>query len=216
MNRQGFSNLLARANRVVLLALAIVVLLAVYWVARTSRPAPVEPSSEALQPARLSIPEMGASADGLMVNQPLFWPSRRPYTPPELETEAPVQSFEQGSILDNMKVTGLVGGGDSALVIVQLGNQRRRIQLNESVQGWELVSISASQATFRGRAGDGALEERTLPLERVAVPSEAASSVRARFAPAASESSGTNMEAAEDIEAIEQPPASSESGEPVE
>lgn len=201
MNRQSFPYLLSRANRIVLLVLAVVVLLAVYWVARTSRPAPVEPSPEALQPARFFLPGMGASAEGFMVSQPLFWPSRRPYTPPELETEEPVQSFEQGSILDSMKVTGLVGGGDNALVIVQLGDQRRRIRLNESVQGWELVNISANQATFRGRVADGTLEDRSLPLERIAVPTEADPSVRARFAPA---------------ESAEQPPASTESSEPVE
>ena len=234
MRQQGLSYLLTRANQLVLLVLAVVVLLSVFWVVTTSRPAPVEPSREDLQPASFSSPEMSAAAEGFMVSQPLFWQSRRPYTPPELEVEGPLQSFEQGSILDSMTVTGLVGGGDNALVIVQLDDQRRRIRLNESVQGWELIDISANQATFRGRAGDGALEERTLPLQRHAVASEADPAIRARFAPAGSESSRVGVEAAEDregregmggttdgssdelSESAEQPPASAESSEPVE
>lgn len=213
-------------TRIVWILLVFLVLVGVLLVMRTSRPAPVEPSPGALQAAMLSLPAMGARADGQLVRRPLFWASRTPYTPPE-EVPQEVVPVQRGSVLDTMKIVGVVDSSDNAVIIVQIGERRRRIQLNESVQGWELISISSDQATFRGRTGDGALEEQALPLERIAVSTEAADpSVRARFAPAGSESAREGVEGVEGVEeeapadetseSAEQPPAPAESGDPVE
>lgn len=221
MKPQALTYWLTLANRSVLLVLSIVVTLGAILVFTTSRPAPVEPPAEALEPTILTMPDMGAPSGGPLVIRPLFWQSRTPYTAPEaLAQEAiPVQ---QDSVLNMMKIVGVVDSGDKAVTIVQIGDRRRRILLNESVQGWELISISSDQATFRGRTGDGALEERALPLERIAVSSEADPSVRARFAPAGSEVvregvEGTDEESSgESSESADQSPASAEPVDQVE
>lgn len=212
-------------TRIVFVLLLILVLVGAVLVMRTSMPVPVEPSPDALQPATLSLPAMGARPDGQLVRRPLFWASRTPYTPPD-DTPEEVVPVQEGSVLDSMKVVGLAGAGDNAVIIVQIGERRRRIQINESVQGWELISISSDQATFRGETGDGNLEEQALPLERIAVSSEADPSARARFAPAVSEPAreggeSTEQDAEEDpsdesSESAEEPPASAETGESVE
>ena len=153
-----------RIIRIILLLLVAAVVLAVLAVMTTKRPEPVLLSASALSSQTLSLPASG-DASGALVEAPLFWVSRRPY-------EASVDTAEEATqpsgptVIDDMQLVGIVASGvETSAVIVNIRGQRRRISFGGEVEGWQLISMEPTEATFVGVARNGEVVERTLQLQ---------------------------------------------------
>lgn len=121
---------------------------------------PVLPASPApVDPSRLLV----------LLERPLFALDRRPPPPPPPPTaaqaEAPVDNFSTAT------VSGLVAGNGTGTVIVRIAGKDQRLQLNQSVEGWQLKSIQGRTATFFKNGESRSLQ---LPLASVTTYSGAA------------------------------------------
>lgn len=83
----------------------------------------------------------------VMLERPLFSPTRRPPPPPPLPLPpAPVEVRE---LLPNVHLYGLYGGESGAGAIVSVDGKNRRVHLNEEINGWKLSSIGERSVTFK-------------------------------------------------------------------
>lgn len=174
-----YLSLVTRASLAVLVAGAVI---GVILVTAQSRPEPVEPPASALKPVAVTPPEVEAVPGGALVERPLFWESRRPYTAPE--PVAGEQPTPGSDAIDKIKLVGVFASGIRAGVIVDIEGERRRIGLNEEVQGWQLTGMTPGSATFAGVGRDGNIVERRLVLQHAGAGGEAVPAARTRFAPA--------------------------------
>lgn len=90
-------------------------------------------------------PELDAVS---MASRPLFWVGRLPYVPPEGSEEvAPVAATGKTNI-DKVALLGVYNAGANSGVIISHQGERRRLNMNESVEGWELTMLSPEGAIF--------------------------------------------------------------------
>lgn len=102
----------------------------------------------------------------LMASRPLFWAERRPIVIDEAAMEVIEESphTAQASELDKVELAGVYFAGDASGVIVRANGQRMRVALGESLMGWKLESVNASEVHF-SNSGQG----KTLQLEHAGV-----------------------------------------------
>lgn len=154
-----------RAIRISLILLAAAAVLAVLLVVTKSRPEPVPLSSSALGSETINLPPVEGIPGGALVENPLFWASRRPYNAPGEEVEEEVQPSGATGIED-MRLVGVITSGiETSAVIVTVRGQRQRIPFGGEVDGWELISMAPTSATFLGPGRNGEFIEHTLNLE---------------------------------------------------
>lgn len=110
-----------------------------HWVA----PAPRVTDFAGMLPVLPGVAPADTSQFIAMLDRPLFTPTRRPPPPPPPpKSEAPVDNLSTATI------SGLYSGNGIGGVIISIAGKPRRVQLNQSVEGWTLKSIQGRSVTF--------------------------------------------------------------------
>ena len=95
----------------------------------------------------------------VLLERPLFSPTRRPPPPPPPPpAAAPVDN------LSTARLSGVFEGPGGTGIIIQIAGKDRRLQLNQALDGWILRSVQGRQVTF----GNGD-QTRVLQLPRAAL-----------------------------------------------
>lgn len=131
-----------------------------------SEPDPIDPAASALKIEPPGYrPDVSEGETPELVARPLFWPGRPPFVPaqpsesppePEPEPEPEVDD----SVIEGLKLLGVYAGGDKSGIIVADGGEQRRLSINDSIEGWKFILMSADGAIF-----EKGNESRMLRLE---------------------------------------------------
>ncbi len=132
-----------RRIELVALLLGLLLCLQLAWgglrLLRLAAPGPVAPAADSLQvPAVVGPALVAAAGRNEIISRPLFWNGRRPVD--KVATLADPES--QPGELQGVKLLGLFGSGKQAGVIALVQNQKRRILLGDTVEGWTIESIT--------------------------------------------------------------------------
>ncbi len=151
------------------LVLTIVLMLQVVYsvisLTFSTHPSVILPSPDSLQIGALhSTGLVTAQQSNEVRARPVFWPSRRPVSEGPIEADEPSTATGKKSELDTVKLLGVIGSGDSAVVIALVKGQKKRILLGDKVIGWTLESVQQGQAVFTGNG-----RSRTLKLKHTKV-----------------------------------------------
>ena len=149
------------------LNLALLCALAFMWVKpdgkprdiRWVEPAPLKADISSLSPVLSPDKPVEASRFLAMLERPLFSATRRPPPPPPPEQPPPPPDY-----LSTARVTGIVRGDGAGYAILLVNGKQRRVQLNQSVEGWTLKGFGDRQVTFT--RGD---QSQTLTMQRADV-----------------------------------------------
>jgi hypothetical protein len=127
----------------------------------TSEPDPIYPAEASLRvDGILYAAQPGGELSRALVSRPLFWQDRSAYVPEtHEEIEEPVDSRGSEAI-NQVKLQGVYNTGTVPGIIISYGEERRRMRLGESVEGWKFIQLLPEGAVFR--SGE---EKRTLDLE---------------------------------------------------
>ena len=156
-------------RRVELLVLVVAVLLGLQLLytgvrlATLSAPAPLAPAPSSLEVAAVGEPaDVSDSESDTIKSRPLFWRGRRPTVAPVVtaKPEEKTVATKSGNI-DNVKLRGVFGSGDSAGIIALVDGKKQRIRVGDEVNGWTLVAVKPDRGVFES---DG--RKRALVLER--------------------------------------------------
>ncbi len=106
-------------------------------------PEPVAPAADSFQVPPVVAPAVVAAAGrNEILSRPLFWSDRRPV---EQAVTLADKGGKAGSLpgeLSDVKLLGLFGSGKQAGIIALVQDQKRRILLGDTVQGWIIESIT--------------------------------------------------------------------------
>lgn len=153
-------------------------------------PGPVAPAADSLQvPAVVAPVIVAAAGRNEIIYRPLFWSSRRP-----VDTVAALADPDsRPGELQGVKLLGLFGSGKQAGVIALVQDQKRRILLGDTVEGWTLESITPRTLVVSngGRSETLALQQGTVTARPPRAAAAAVSQGESR-AKAADGSSGAN------------------------
>ncbi len=169
-----------RRIELVALLLGLLLCLQLAWGAlrllALAAPGPVAPAADSLQvPAVVAPALVAAAARNEIISRPLFWSGRRP-----VDTVATLADpGSRPGELEGVKLLGLFGSGKQAGVIALVQDQKRRILLGDTVEGWTIESITPHTLVV----SNGERSE-TLALQQGAV------TARPAHAPAAAVSQG--------------------------
>ena len=121
----------------------------------------------------------------VLLERPLFSPTRRPPPPPPPPpppaAATPVDNFSTA------RLSGVFEGPGGTGIIIQIAGKNHRLQLNQALDGWTLKSVKGRQVTF-GNAGETRVLQLPLaplnaytgqPLATVPVPLRAPDASRA-------------------------------------
>lgn len=95
----------------------------------------------------------------VLLERPLFSPTRRPPPPPP-----PPAAAAAVDNLSTARLSGVFEGPGGTGIIIQIDGKDRRLQLNQALDGWTLRSVQGRQVTF----GNGD-QTRVLQLPRAAL-----------------------------------------------
>lgn len=158
---QGLSDPLRTERRVELLVLILVGFLLLQFVWGGYRamfppiPDPVRPMSDSLQIAEVLGLDVATPEQRAQIRQrPLFWASRAPLVPePEKPNPKSAQTNDaKPGKIENVKLSGVFGGGDTGGVIVIAKGKKRRLMVGEELDGWTLQSVDPVSAIFTSGA----------------------------------------------------------------
>jgi len=142
-----------RLRRAVLLLMAVLALQLLYHGARLllwSAPQPLPPAADSLQVAPVGYrTDASAAVAPDLVARPLFWPGRQAHVAPVVAQpqEAPAPA-EEPAPLENIRLLGVYAArGNSGIIVVHKG-ERRRLQIDDTVDGWRFALVSADGAVF--------------------------------------------------------------------
>ncbi|MFT5709812.1 MAG: hypothetical protein ACI8QT_000499 [Halioglobus sp.] len=113
------------------------------------QPSPILPSPDSLQIGTLrGAGLVTAQHSNDLRARPVFWSTRRPVSEePTVAVVSKPQPAKKNE-LDAVKVLGVIGSGNSAVVIALVKGQKKRILLGDKVVGWTLESVKLGQAVF--------------------------------------------------------------------
>ena len=121
-----------------------------------ARPPAQKSDFASMMPPLPAIAPVDASQFMVLLDRPLFSLTRRPPPPPPPPAPPPPVDH-----LSTAKLMGIVDGGSTGGIIINIAGANRRVRLNEQVDGWVVKSVQGRQVTFN-RGG----ETRTLQLQR--------------------------------------------------
>jgi hypothetical protein len=158
-----------------LLLTGLLLLQLMYSIVRLSflaEPEPIAPSVDILNDLdAMRVATVDVAMREEIRNRPLFWPGRRPLPDGVANSGEPdAGKGAKQSELDEIKLVGVFGGGDSAGIIALVKGNKRRILLGENLDGWTLKSVEASECVLTRGA-----RRETLTLQRSAVAASAPS-----------------------------------------
>jgi hypothetical protein len=117
----------------------------------SSQPSPISPSPDSLQVGGLhGAGLVTAQQSDELRARPVFWPTRRPVSEGRNEADKSNVATTKKGELDTVKLLGVIGSGESAVVIALVKGQKKRILLGDKVVGWTLESVQRDQAVFTG------------------------------------------------------------------
>jgi len=106
-------------------------------------PGPVAPAADSLQvPAVVGPALVAAAGRNEIISRPLFWSSRRPVDTVAALADPGSKAGSLPGELSGVKLLGVFGSGKQAGVIALVQDQKRRILLGDTVEGWTLESIT--------------------------------------------------------------------------
>ncbi len=108
---------------------------------------PLLPAGDALLAAHYEPKKKLNYSDLNISTRPLFWASRRPVIAEVEPTVAPAV-VRSKSTLDNVKLLGIMGKGESAQALLLRDEVNYKLQVGESLDGWVLQEISPVAAVF--------------------------------------------------------------------
>jgi hypothetical protein len=116
------------------------------------QPSPIFPSPDSLQVGTLlGVGLVTAQQSNEVRARPVFWSTRRPASEEPKTTAVGVSTKPQPvkkNELDAVKVLGVIGSGESAVVIAVVKGDKKRILLGDKVVGWTLESVHNGEAVF--------------------------------------------------------------------
>lgn len=147
--------------------LALVCVLVLMWVkpdgsprhVQWDKPTPLQADLSGLVSPLAPVTQVDVSRFLAMLDRPLFTATRRPPPPPVPEVPPPPPDH-----MSTARVTGIVRGTGSGFAIVDVNGKQRRVQLNQSIEGWTLKSIGERELAFTKGA-----QTQTLILQRADV-----------------------------------------------
>tara|TARA_R110001599_G_scaffold145321_1_gene327635 strand:- start:92849 stop:93559 length:711 start_codon:yes stop_codon:yes gene_type:complete len=164
-------------RRIELVALLLVVLLCLQLIfgaiilAATTGPDAVSPAADSLQvPPVIGPAVVDPDERNEIISRPLFWSGRQPSSAEGSGGEKPPREAEK---LQGVKLVGVFGSGERLGIIALVKDQKRRILVGESLDGWTLETIASDEIVLT----NGERSE-TLKLQRGEV-SKAAPAVKA-------------------------------------
>src|SRR5690606_17460581 len=128
-------------------ALAVMagVVLAAGLVLGTARPEPLPVAESALQAEVLVVSAAGPRTSNDTVFRPLFWQERRPLQAPQ---QPAVAEVVRESRLEGVQLRGVVVADGASVAILDVRGTGKRLALGEQLEGWQLLTVDAEQATF--------------------------------------------------------------------
>lgn len=132
---------------------------------RNTRWTPPEPQTTDYRGMLPALPGVGQADTGrfiAMLDRPVFSSTRRPPPPPP--PPQPAVAPPPPDNLSTARLSGVFQGDGAGGVIMLIAGKQRRVQLNDSIEGWVLKSISGRSVTFAKGA-----DQRVLTLERALV-----------------------------------------------
>ena len=84
-----------------------------------------------------------------------------------------VKEAQRNPAIDDVKLLGIYTGGNKSGAIISFKDERRRLPLRDSIEGWKLVKLEPNKATFES---GGNIE--TLPLEHALLDAPAVKPVK--------------------------------------
>ncbi len=160
-----------------------------------------------LLPALPTLQQTDTDRFIVLLERPLFSPTRRPPPPPPPPpppaAAAPVDNFSTA------RLSGVFEGPGGTGIIIQIAGKNHRLQLNQALDGWTLKSVRGRQVTF-GNSGETRVLQLPLaplstytgqPLATVPVPLRAPDASRAsRTNESAESTAGSAQQGAESAE----------------
>jgi hypothetical protein len=144
-----------RVELAALVLTLVLILQVVHGVASLSlnpQPNSILPSPDSLQVGTLhGAGFVTAQQSNELRARPVFWPTRRPVSEETNPTAVGVSKKPQPvkkNELDAVKVLGVIGSGESAVVIAVVKGNKKRILLGDKVVGWTLESVHNGEAVF--------------------------------------------------------------------
>ena len=143
-------------RRAALVLTALVVLQVLWTAARLlllSEPTPIFPAeSTLLSPDAGYGGESGGELSSALVSRPLFWKGRQVHVAKEVpveDTESEPARREGSAFTDGVKLLGVYTvPGEHAGILIDYEGIRRRISLDESLDGWTFTMLSPESAVF--------------------------------------------------------------------
>ena len=156
--------------------------------------AAVAPAADVLQVKRVDSPASVATSQSDEIrSRPLFWQSRRPI---QNIAVVPDAGSEQAGPLKGVKLLGVFGSGDTAVIIVLVKDKKQRILQGESVQGWALDVVEPNRVVLvdGGRREELVLKTRIViaAVDTGAVEGSSGESVTDNKKPASKNAMGDN------------------------
>ncbi|MEP5567937.1 MAG: hypothetical protein ABJN62_08890 [Halioglobus sp.] len=162
----GLSDPLRTERRIELIVLALLALLLLQFGWGSYRamfppiPDPVRPMRDSLQVADVLGLSVASPQQRAQIRQrPLFWASRAPLIPVAVTPKpepAKTNEIKPGKI-ENVKLSGVFGSGDTGGVIVISKGKKRRLMVGEELNGWKLQSLEPFSALFSSGAQQATL-----------------------------------------------------------
>ena len=136
-----------RRIELVALLLGLLLCLQLAWGAlrlvTQAAPEPLAPAADSFQVPPVVAPAVVAAAGrNEILSRPLFWSGRRPVEQAATLTDKGGQAGSLPGELSDVKLLGLFGSGKQAGIIALVQDQKRRILLGDTVQGWIIESIT--------------------------------------------------------------------------
>ena len=128
-------------------------------------PPPQAPQLDDVQAALLRANPVAAANDPVVLQQPLFSPTRRPQAARAVASGA---APAPGGI-EQATLQGVVVGAALTGVMLQEGSETRFVRVGETVGDWTLVRVQGRQAVFARRGQERTLDWPT-PTDTAAAP----------------------------------------------
>ncbi|WP_020208135.1 hypothetical protein [Gilvimarinus chinensis] len=90
-----------------------------------------------------------------IVERPLFWQGRTPYSEPEKPAPKP-EKVKRNTKLDGAQILGVMAAKEASSVVFKVDESVIRLQLNEYYEGWELIEVTDKKVVFMLKQGNDA------------------------------------------------------------
>lgn len=142
-------------NRLILLVVVLVsvffglVVIAIIVYGAKSLPSPIVPAAGVLTVSSYNAGE-GDSNYSALLERPVFWRERTPYTPPpeKPKKEVVVAAPKENTNIEDMQLIGVFAAGSESSVTLRYKGDTHHLRVDDDLAGWTLLSVMAKGALF--------------------------------------------------------------------